>query len=103
MLLNEQGNPLSARILLDELRAGRLPNALELLEQRIDTCVMAISKFAEGGTESERERAAGTLQVLRNYRARYPRKSEATILEDAESLATLERAREKARRILNGQ
>ena len=63
---------------------------------------MAISKFAEGATESERDRAAGTLEILRNYRARYPRKSEAIILEDPESLATLERAREEARRILDG-
>lgn len=98
MLLNAQGEALTARILLDELRAGRLASALELLEQQLDTSVLAMQKFSESVEPSERESVLGTLRVLRDYRRRYPRKTEAVIEGDAEGLRP---AREKAEKILH--
>ena len=78
-LLGAKGEALAARIVLDELRAGRLANALELLEQALDTAVLAIDSFSQKLGPAERKLAAATLRVLRDYRQRHPRKSEAAI------------------------
>jgi len=98
MLLNAQAEALAARILLDELRAGRLANALELLEQQLDTSVLAIQKFSESAGPSEREPVLETLRVLREYRRRHPRKTEAVIEGDGDGLRL---ARETAQKILH--
>jgi hypothetical protein len=97
MLLNAQAEALTARILLDELRAGRSANALELLERQLDTGVLAMQKFSESAGPSEREPVLRTLRVLRDYRRRHPRKTEAVIEGDEDGLPL---AREKAQEIL---
>ena len=89
---------MSARILLDELRDGRLANALELLEQQLDTSVLAMQRFSESAGPSEREPVLGALRVLRDYRRRHPRKTEAVIEGDMKGLGL---AREKAQKILH--
>ena len=98
MMLNAQGEALSARILLDELRGGGLANALELLEQQLDTSVLAMQRFSEPAGPSEREAVLGTLRILRDYRRRHPRKTEAVIEGDVEGLRL---AREEAQKILH--
>ncbi len=98
MLLNAQAGALTARILLDELRAGRLANALELLEQQLDTNVLAMQKFSESAGPSERQPVLGTLRILRDYRRRHPRKTEAVIEGGGDGLRL---ARKKAQEILH--
>src|SRR5215469_11013471 len=76
LLLNTEGEALAARILLEELRAGRLANAVELLEQRIDVSVCAIDRLVKTALPEEQERTTGALKVLSEYRRRYPRESQ---------------------------
>lgn len=77
MLLNTEQEALAARTLLEELRAGRSANAMELLEQRIDVSVCAMDRLARTAQPQDRERLSGVLKVLSEYRRRYPRESEA--------------------------
>jgi hypothetical protein len=100
LLLNAKGEALITRILLDELRAGRSANALELLEERLDTSVLMIDRFAQKGGPTERELVTATLRVVRDYRLRHPRKTEASI-EDIEDDGTLGHAQDKVRVILD--
>jgi hypothetical protein len=103
-LLNSEAEVLVTRILLDELRAGRVANALELLEQRIDAGVMMIHGFSKNAEPAEHERVAGTLRIIREYRQRHPRKTEA-VMEGAEgveeSVADADQKRAKVQRILD--
>ena len=98
LLLNTEGEALAARILLEELRAGRLDNAVELLEQRIDVSVCAIDRMAKTAQPQEQERTTGALKVLSEYRRRFPRESrDFPVGGFGDSLA---RARAEAARIL---
>ena len=99
-LLSGEAEALAARVVLDELRAGRLANALELLERSLDTDVLVIDTLGRQLDAAERERAAGTLQVLRDYRERHPRKSEAEFEGDDD--LELRRSQQKVREILHG-
>lgn len=74
-----QADALSARILLEELRAGRLPNALELLEQQLDTNILILERLTKETDEPDRQSITEVLKVVRDYRARHPRKTEARI------------------------
>ena len=97
MLLNVEAEALAARILLDELRCGRVEAALELLEQKVDVSVCAIERMASDAQPQERERAADTLKVLSDYRHRHPRDTEG-MLNRGDKL--LDRARQEAERVL---
>jgi hypothetical protein len=87
MLLNAQADALSARILLDELRAGRTAVALELLEQRLDTSVLLVGRFAREVEPTKQASAIQSLRVVRQYRLRHPRKTEAVIEEREDNLS----------------
>jgi hypothetical protein len=100
MLLNAEAEALAARIVLDELRAGRLANALELLEQTLDTGVLAIDSLGRRLGAVEHERAAASLRVLRDYRQRHPRKPEAAIQGVDEP--ALRQGQQRVREILHG-
>ena len=100
MLLNAEADALAARVVLDELRAGRLTSALELLEQTLDTAVLVIDSHGQKLGVAERERAAATLSVLRDYRQRHPRKAEANI--QGTDVPTLREAQQRVREILHG-
>ena len=98
--LISEAEVLHARILLDELRAGRIANALELLELRVDVGIMMIHGFSKGAESAELERVAGTLRLIREYRQRYPRKTEAVIEGVEETAIDSDQRREKVRSIL---
>jgi hypothetical protein len=100
-LIHVQTEALTARILLDELRAGRLPNAIELLERSLDTGVLAIGTLMQKTGSFEQGQATGVLQILRDYRQRHPRKPEASIEGDEES--ELRKTQQKVQKILFGR
>jgi hypothetical protein len=80
-LLAAQAEALVARILLDELRAGRTSNALELLEQQLDTNLLILERQLKNAEEAERSQISAVLKIIQDYRARYPRKNAASIRE----------------------
>ncbi len=98
-LLNAEAEALAARILLDELRAGRLATAMELLEQTVDSGVVAIDSLGQKLGSAEREQAAAALRVLRDYRQRHPRKREAHI--DGADESSLRQTESKVGEILH--
>jgi len=68
MLLNAEAEGLSARIVLDEL-----------LEQKLDSSVLAIDSFSREADPTRMASAVASLRVLKKYRQRHPRKTEAVI------------------------
>jgi hypothetical protein len=82
ILLHAQSEALQAKIVLTELRDGRLTNATELLEMQIDTSVIMIDHSLSKVSGPEREAALGTLRSLKAYREAHPRQREA-IIQDA--------------------
>jgi hypothetical protein len=100
MLLNAQADALSARILLDELRMGSIAVALELLERRLDTSILMIDGFARKIGAAQQGSAVESLKVVREYRLRHPRKTEAIIEEEEDNLSK-QQAQEKVKKILN--
>jgi hypothetical protein len=79
VLLGAQSDALAAKIVLTELREGRATNALELLEQQIDSSIIMIDCSLSKVSGPEREAALGTLRSLKAYRAARPRQREAVI------------------------
>ena len=73
--------PWAAKILLTELRDGHLTNALELLEQRMDSSIIMMDRSLSKASGPERDAALGTLQALKGYRKTHPRQQEAIIPE----------------------
>ena len=94
LLFRAQADALATRIVLDELRAGRLPNALELLEQHLDTSVLTLHRFAQDADTSGRQQATDSLRNVRDYRRRHPRKTEAAIDDTPSTLQTQKRVQE---------
>ena len=102
MLLNAQAEALAARIILDELRAGRIEVALELLEQRLDTSVLIVDKFADKVEPAQKTNAVASLRIVRQYRLRYPRKLEAVIgIKEEEDSLLEHQTQEKVKKILD--
>ena len=100
--LHAQADALASKIVLTELRGGRLTNALELLEMQIDTSVIMIDHSLTNLSGPDREAALGTLRSLKAYRAAHPRQQEA-VIQDAEKqdAETLKQASQKASQILS--
>jgi len=91
-LLDAQTEAAISQTLLDELRSGRIANALELLEQRLDTSVLLIHRFIGEVEPAERTITIGVLRKIRQYRMRHPRKTEAVFDSEAqEDVATHEK------------
>jgi hypothetical protein len=102
ILLHAQSSALEAKIVLTELRAGRLTNALELLEMQIDTSVMMIDHSLSKFSGPEREAALGTLRSLKAYREAHPRQREAVIQDaDKEDAEAIMQASQKTSLILS--
>jgi hypothetical protein len=59
LLASAQAEAMAAKIVLTELREGRLTNALELLEQQIDCSIIAIGSSLSKVSEPEREIVVG--------------------------------------------
>ena len=85
-LLNAESDALEAMTLLTELRAGRVTNVIELLEMEVDSSILLIHGELSQATESERQSALETLDLLKKYRASHLRRREA-IIPDTESFA----------------
>jgi len=78
-ILTFETDALAAKILLTELRAGRATNAMELLEQQIDSSVIVIDGALSDLEADDREKALDTLRALKDYREQHPRRKEAAI------------------------
>ena len=101
-LLRAQSDALQARIVLTELRDGRLTNAMELLEMQMDTSIIMIDHSLSNVSGPEREAALGTLRSLKDYREAHPRQREAGIQDaDKEDTEAMIQASQKASRILS--
>jgi hypothetical protein len=102
MLLRAQADAAEARILLTELREGRVTNAVELLETQMDTAIIQIDRSLAKVSGPERDTALAILRFLKEYRTAHPRQREAVLREvtkeDAEELA---RGTQEASRILS--
>ena len=100
VLLQAKADALFARVLLDELRAGRMATALELLEQQLDVSILVIDGFVRKAEPAPQAQAVGTLRVVREYRRRHPRKTEAAI-EESEDSQSKHQIRDKVKKILD--
>ena len=101
-LLRAQSDALEAKIVLTELRDGRLTNALELLEMQIDTSIIMIDHSLPSVSDAERETALGALRSLKAYREAHPRQREAVIeAADKEDAEASVQAGQEASRILS--
>jgi hypothetical protein len=76
-LLNAQTEAAITQTLLDELRSGRIANALELLEQQLDSSILSVHRFIGEVEPAERTTTIAMLRKFRQYRLRHPRKTEA--------------------------
>jgi hypothetical protein len=77
------------------LRAGQTTNTVELLEMRIDGDLIGLTPFLADRREFDRNPSnIKALQTVKDYRTKYPRKSES---------AELDAAADKAFDLLNGQ
>lgn len=77
------------------LRAGQTTNTLELLETRIDGDLIGLTPFLADRREFARiPSSLKSLQTVKDYRTKYPRKSDS---------AELDAAANKAFDLLNGQ
>lgn len=54
------------------LRGSRIAQAMELLEQELDSSVVDLDRLAEHLTSSDRERIVETLRSILGYRQLYP-------------------------------
>jgi hypothetical protein len=87
MITSQQTADLSSTILiLDRLRAGRVPEAIELLESRMDGALINLGATVGATPREERgSNSLATLQRAKEYRAKFPRKTgDRTIDERAE-------------------
>jgi CheY-like chemotaxis protein len=102
-LLHAEGDALNAKIVLTELRDGRSTNALELLEMQIDASIVMIDHSLPNVSGAERERALGTLRLLKAYREAHPRQREAVIQgADKQDAEALMQGSQEASHILSG-
>lgn len=88
LLIDSQADALEAKILLTELRTGHLTNALELLEEKLDSSIILIADQSKL-TDSE---VLDTLRAIKEYREKYPRKNEAVIPDMPSTLEISEKA-----------
>ncbi len=79
LVLDSQANALQAQILVTELRDGRLTNAVELLEEQIDSSIIIIDSNLSRVGGQQAEAGVGTLRLLKAYRQTHPRRREAVI------------------------
>jgi hypothetical protein len=102
LALREGAHALELSIILSDLREGRVTNAMELLEQRLDTAVIALGTSMPKIDTTEQQRAQGVLHAVKGYRMKYPRQREAVFSDMEEHLASqLDQVREAAGRILD--
>ena len=76
------GDALNSKILLTEIREGRITNAIEILEFSID-CSIVEMEHSTNFDAVTRQEAMQTLRALKEYRLVYPRKTEAVIRENS--------------------
>lgn len=74
MLLENAGQALVNKILLSEIREGRISNAIESLEFSIDCSVVVMGQKTNYNSLNE-EQILRTLRMLKEYRQQYPRQS----------------------------
>lgn len=102
ILLRAEADALEAKIVLTELRDGRLTNALELLEMQIDSSIIIVDHSLSKMSDPERNLALGTLRSLKAYREAHPRQREAVIQDaDKEDADEMIQGTEKASRVLS--
>lgn len=101
LLRDAQADALKARILLTELRAGRMTNAEELLEQELDVSIVTIDKFRTNVSDSDQSNALATLRTLKAYREEHPRRREAVIPDTTPFAQETEDLRQNASNILS--
>ena len=81
------------KTLLTEIREGRVTNADEMLEFSID-CSIVEMEHSTNCDPATQQRILETLQLLKQYREKYPRKNEAVIGADDELKQNLKTTQE---------
>jgi hypothetical protein len=76
LLGKAMGDALTDKILLTEIREGRVTNALELMEFSMDCSIMEMEHATNSDAATQKE-LLQTLTLLKEYRQKYPRKVEA--------------------------
>ena len=84
MITSQQTADLNSTVLvLDRLRAGRVPEAIELLESRMDGALINLGTTVGATPREEREsNSLVTLQRAKDYRAKFPRKTGDSMIDD---------------------
>jgi hypothetical protein len=93
VMSKSMSDALFAKILLTEIRADRLTNAIETLEFSIDCSVVEMehTNHCDAATQQQ---ILQTLRLVKEYRQQYPRKSEAVIGEGDELKQNLKTAQD---------
>lgn len=96
VLFNQaMGEAIGSKILLTEIREGRISNALESLEISIDSSVVIMGRAINQSDETQRE-ILQALRMVKAYRQQYPREPKALVHDDEE----LRESAKEAQRIL---
>jgi hypothetical protein len=87
---------------LEYIRDGRADKALELLEMRLDVCVVALSTLSPQVESSARANLVQALRHVGSYRSRHPRQPETDLSGmDKDTVARARELQERARKVLD--
>ena len=85
------GDALASKILLTEIREGRISNAIEVLEFSIDCSVVVMGQATNRDT-ARQQQTVQVLQMIKQYRDKYPREVQ-TNVHDSDSIEEIETAK----------
>ena len=91
MLLENAGQALVNKILLTEIREGRISNAIESLEFSIDCSVVVLGQQTNDNPRVE-EQILRTLRMLKEYRQKFPREIQSLAMTNGSQEAVKESA-----------
>jgi hypothetical protein len=78
------GDALDDKILLTEIKEGRISNAIDILDFSIDCSIVQIANSTNYDAASQQE-ISQTLKLLKEFRQRYPRNLDVNVGEGGES------------------
>jgi hypothetical protein len=82
---NETSEADSILLTLKNLRANRITNAVELLEGRLDGCLMVLDATTDYVPKSQQDKQSKLFEKIKEYRSQFPRNTEDLEIDQAVS------------------
>lgn len=98
-LMNTIGDALTDKVLLTEIREGRVTNAINILEYSIDCSILEMVHMTNYDL-ARQQQVVQTFHLLKEYRLKYPRAIQTNAIGDNETKEMLEASR-KAELVLD--